>query len=139
MGLFVDKSVDIDAGRDMEKRHEKLAFFHGDVAQEAVLAAFAATLPQPANFLINNACIGRGRLLAPCSYADFEYVQRVGVTAPYYLTSLLLQNGLLAQGAPGLMRFRRGGLILLVMVQVLLTMDSILRGVLVCRMTSRIW
>ena len=91
--------IDIDAGRDMEKRHEKLVFFHGDVAEEAALAAFAATLTRPTDLLINNACIGRGGLKTPCSYVDFEYVQRVGVTAPYYLTSLLLQKDLLARDA----------------------------------------
>jgi NAD(P)-dependent dehydrogenase (short-subunit alcohol dehydrogenase family) len=43
--------------------------------------------------------IGRGGILSGCSYEDFEYVQRVGVVAPYYLTSLLLQRGLLAPTA----------------------------------------
>ncbi|MDR2183010.1 MAG: SDR family oxidoreductase [Clostridiales bacterium] len=91
--------IDIDAGRDMEGRHERLKFFHGDVAERAVLEVLAATPAQPVDFLVNNACVGRGGLLAPCSHADFEYVQRVGVTAPYYLTSLLVQNSMLADGA----------------------------------------
>ena len=91
--------IDIDAGQNLESQHEMLTFFQGDVAEKAVLEAFAAAQARPINFLINNACIGRGGLLAPCSYADFEYVQRVGVTAPYYLTSLLVQRGLLSRDA----------------------------------------
>jgi len=90
--------IDIDAGRGLKEKHERLTFFHGDVAEEAVLAAFVATMRGSVDFLVNNACLGRGGLLAPCSYADFEYVQRVGVTSPYYLTSLLVQGGLLADG-----------------------------------------
>ncbi|MCL2574644.1 MAG: SDR family oxidoreductase [Defluviitaleaceae bacterium] len=87
--------IDIDekAGRNFER------FFHGDIAEKAVLEEFVASITEPVDFLVNNACIGRGGLLAPCSYEDFEYVQRVGVTAPYYLTSLLMQGGKLAQGA----------------------------------------
>jgi NAD(P)-dependent dehydrogenase (short-subunit alcohol dehydrogenase family) len=91
--------IDTDAGRDLESRHQMMTFFQGDVAKKAVLEAFAATLTRPIDFLINNACIGRGGLLAPCSYADFEYVQRVGVTAPYYLTGLLAQRDTLSPGA----------------------------------------
>ena len=40
--------------------------------------------------LINNACLHRQRLLASCSCEDFNYVLRVGVTAPYMLTQLFL-------------------------------------------------
>jgi len=93
--------IDIDevAGREFAARHAKITFFHGDIAEKAVLEELAGTLTQPIDFLINNACIGRGGLLTPCSYEDFEHVQKVGVTAPYYLTSLLLQAGLLAKNA----------------------------------------
>ncbi|MCL2397625.1 MAG: SDR family oxidoreductase [Defluviitaleaceae bacterium] len=81
------------------KEHERLSHFQGDIADKATLEAFVTTLPHPVDLLINNACIGRGGLLSGCSYEDFEYVQKVGVTAPYYLTNLLLQQGLLASGA----------------------------------------
>lgn len=74
-------------------------FFHGDIADKTVLEDFVQSLTTPVDCLINNACIGRGGLLSSCSYEDFEYVQRVGVTAPYYLTRLLLDGGLLAAGA----------------------------------------
>ncbi|MCL2372459.1 MAG: SDR family oxidoreductase [Defluviitaleaceae bacterium] len=93
--------IDIDetAGVMLQKRHSGLRFFCGDVADKATLESFVSTLASPVNCLVNNACIGRGGLLTGCSYEDFEYVQRVGVTAPYFLTSLLVQGGLLTPGA----------------------------------------
>jgi NAD(P)-dependent dehydrogenase (short-subunit alcohol dehydrogenase family) len=85
---------------DIDKReHEGVQFFHGDIADKAVLEAFVNSLTRPVDYLINNACIGRSGLLSLCSYEDFEYVQRVGVTAPYYLTSLLLQKDLFTENA----------------------------------------
>jgi NAD(P)-dependent dehydrogenase (short-subunit alcohol dehydrogenase family) len=74
-------------------------FYHGDVANKSVLESFTDTITQPVDFLINNACVGRGGLLSDCSYEDFEYVQRVGMTAPYYLTSLLLRKNLFTSSA----------------------------------------
>jgi len=75
-------------------------FFCGDAAEKKTLEAFAQAVSQKygrVDVLIHNACLSRGGILTPCSYEDFEYVQRVGVTAPYYLTSLLLP--VLAPGA----------------------------------------
>jgi NAD(P)-dependent dehydrogenase (short-subunit alcohol dehydrogenase family) len=86
--------IDID-----ENSPANAQFYHGDIADKPTLEAFAASLKQPVDFLINNACISRKGLLSVCTYEDFEYVQRVGVTAPYYLTSLLLQKNLLASNA----------------------------------------
>jgi NAD(P)-dependent dehydrogenase (short-subunit alcohol dehydrogenase family) len=76
-----------------------LPFFHGDIADKAVLDAYLDTLPGPVDFLINNACVSRRGLLSGCSYEDFEYVLRIGITAPYYITSVLLKKGMLSQGA----------------------------------------
>jgi len=111
--------IDIDkhAGEALDKTHDKLRFFCGDIAEKETLERYVTFLNQPpvhsadtpcgaaglfplhVDCLINNACIGRGGLLSGCSYDDFEYVQRVGVTAPYYLTSLLLKGNLLAPRA----------------------------------------
>ena len=77
----------------------RLSFFHGDIADKTVLETFLKTLDHPINFLINNACLSRKGLLTGCNWEDFEYVQRVGVTAPYYLTHSLLQQKLLPPGA----------------------------------------
>lgn len=68
-------------------------FFTGDAAEKKTLENFVQVIGQKygrVDVLINNACLSRGGILTPCSYEDFEYVQRVGVTAPYYLTQLLL-------------------------------------------------
>ncbi|MDR3000432.1 MAG: SDR family oxidoreductase [Fibromonadaceae bacterium] len=89
----------IDVDKTADERLPNISFFYGDIAEEFELKEFVRSLTQPVDCLINNACIGRRGLLSECSYEDFEYVQRVGVTAPYYLTSLLLQNNLLAPNA----------------------------------------
>jgi len=69
-------------------------FFVGDIAEEETLNAFAAKVIQEhgrIDFLINNACLSRGGLNS-CSGADFNYVLRVGVTAPYLLTRLFMEH-----------------------------------------------
>lgn len=40
------------------------------------------------DYLINNACLTKGGILSQCSYDDFNYVLRVGITAPYFLSLL---------------------------------------------------
>ena len=89
----------IDIDKDAGESLQGIRFFHGDISQGAVLESLVNGLAGPVDCLINNVCLSRGGLLSRCSWEDFEYVQRVGVTAPYYLTSLLLQRGLLAPGA----------------------------------------
>ena len=65
-------------------------FFVGDLSDKAVLEDFAERVIAEAghvDFLINNAApLMKG--IAECSYEEFEYAQRVGVTAPFYLTKL---------------------------------------------------
>ena len=91
--------TDEQAGEKLQSRYENIHFFHGNIVEKTVLENFVNSLKTPVSYFINNACIARGGLLSGCSYEEFEYVQRIGVTAPYYLTSLLLQNNLLAQNA----------------------------------------
>ncbi|MCL2075866.1 MAG: SDR family oxidoreductase [Betaproteobacteria bacterium] len=95
--------IDLDkqAGEQLQRAatSEKLRFYHGDIAEKDVLERFVKSLGSPVNCLVNNACLNRCGLLSACSYDDFEYVQRVGVTAPYYLTSLLLRTRLLSPDA----------------------------------------
>ena len=65
-------------------------YFVGDIADEQVLRRFAAKVIADhgaIDYLINNACLSRGGLNT-CSYDDFNYVLRIGVTAPFYLTQL---------------------------------------------------
>lgn len=65
--------------------------FVGDLADKAVLEAFAEKVIQDygrVNFLVHNALPPR-KGLDDCTYEEFNYALRVGVTAPFYLTKLL--------------------------------------------------
>ena len=64
--------------------------FVGDIADKAVLEAFAADVIGKhgrIDVLVNNA-IPKTSGIDSCSYEEFEYAQRVGVTAPFYLSKL---------------------------------------------------
>ena len=76
------------AGRYEEN---ELACFFGDIGEKEVLESFDRWFRERfdrVDALINNACKSRGGL-KNCSYDDFNYVLRVGVTAQFYLTQLL--------------------------------------------------
>ena len=67
-------------------------YFVGDIADKATLEEFAEKVGRDfgrVDFLINNAA-PRSVGITSGSFEDFEYAQRVGVTAPFYLTKLLL-------------------------------------------------
>ena len=65
-------------------------YFVGDLADQAVLEAFARKVIDQygrVDYLIHNAKpLTRG--IQDCSYAEFNYALRVGITAPFYLTKL---------------------------------------------------
>ena len=66
-------------------------YFVGDLASKETLEKFADKVIADCgrvDFIINNAAPA-SRGLALCTYEDFEYAQRVGVTAPFYLVKLL--------------------------------------------------
>jgi NAD(P)-dependent dehydrogenase (short-subunit alcohol dehydrogenase family) len=66
-------------------------FFHGDIAEKSALEEFAAqviTAYGRIDYLINNACLSRKGIISGCDYEDFNYVLKVGVTAPYMLAKL---------------------------------------------------
>lgn len=65
-------------------------YFVGDIADKATLQRFAGRVIADyghVDFLINNAA-PKSCGITDCSYEDFEYAQRVGVTAPFYLSKL---------------------------------------------------
>lgn len=67
-------------------------YFVGDIADESVLTAFADKVigeRGTIDYLIHNAMLSRGGL-DQCTYDDFNYVMKIGVTAPYYLTKLFM-------------------------------------------------
>lgn len=63
----------------------------GDISRKDVLEAFAAHVVETyshVDYIVNNALpIMRG--IDQCTYEEFEYALRVGVTAPFYLVKLL--------------------------------------------------
>lgn len=65
-------------------------YYVGDLADRAVLEDFARKVMNDyghVDFLVNNALpLMKG--IDQCSYEEFEYALRVGVTAPFYLTKL---------------------------------------------------
>ena len=66
----------------------------GDISQKEVLENFADHVIKTygqVDYLINNAApLFKG--IDECSYEEFEYAQRVGVTAPFYLSKLLMHH-----------------------------------------------
>lgn len=65
-------------------------FFVGDISDKHTLEKFADKVIKEygrVDYLINNAA-PKMCGISSCSYEDFEYAQRVGVTAPFYLTKL---------------------------------------------------
>ena len=67
-------------------------YFQGDLADKETLERFAAKVIADhgrVDYLINNAAPFSGGIDA-ISYEEFEYAQKVGVTAPFYLSKLFL-------------------------------------------------
>lgn len=68
-------------------------YFTGDLADEKTLSCFAEKVISDyghVDYLINNALpLMKG--IDACSYEDFNYAMRVGVTAPFYLSKLFSQ------------------------------------------------
>ncbi len=74
-------------------------YFVGDLADEDTLRSFAEKVIVEhgrVDCLINNAMLSRGGL-PDCTYQDFNYALRVGISAPYLLTQLFLEH--FSQGA----------------------------------------
>ena len=91
--------VDETAGRDTLTRLKVYGpgknhlFYYGDVSEESALETFVKAIKDvcgSVDYLINNACISRRGILSGCGAEDFNYILRIGVTAPYLLTKLLL-------------------------------------------------
>ena len=95
--VFIDK--DEAAARkteeELQAENRNVSAMAGDIGDEAAVKAFADYVIKECgsvNALINNACISRRGLLSGCSAEDFNYVLRVGVTAPYLLTLYLKEH-----------------------------------------------
>lgn len=71
---------------------DKGFFMEGDITEKQVLDRFVKEIQDRygrVDALVNNACAGKGGIFN-CSYEEFNYVLRLGVTAPFYLSQQLL-------------------------------------------------
>ena len=69
-------------------------YFQGDIANEQTLSTFAEKVIADyghVDYIINNA-LPPSKGIAECSFDDFNYALRVGVTAPFYLAKLFLPH-----------------------------------------------
>ncbi|AHM57862.1 putative oxidoreductase (plasmid) [Peptoclostridium acidaminophilum DSM 3953] len=91
--IDMDKKAGMENADYISKNGGKAFFFCGDIADEKTLELFRDEIIARfgnIDYLINNACLSRRGILSQCSYEDFNYVLRIGVSAPYYLTQLFL-------------------------------------------------
>ena len=91
----IDKVGGEEAVAMIEAENGKAHFIYGDITEEAVLHDIHRQVTadgQGLDYLINNACISRKGILSGCSFDDFNYVLRLGVTAPYMLASLFMKD-----------------------------------------------
>ncbi len=69
-------------------------FFTGDIADEETLIKFhnkVISEYRKIDFLVNNAMMSKGGIF-DCSWEDFNYALRVGVSAPYMLSKLFMND-----------------------------------------------
>ena len=85
--------IDRDEARLRTLADELGAFvYSGDIAEKEALDRFIAEITARfgrVDVIVNNACLSRGGLRS-CSWEDFNYVLRVGVSAPFYLVQRCL-------------------------------------------------
>jgi len=94
--IFIDNNKDAinKTEKELSDKNLNVEGYFGDISEEKVLKDFSNYVIHKynkINVLINNACISRKGIISECSFEDFNYVLKVGVTAPYML-SLLLKN-----------------------------------------------
>lgn len=88
-----DKKAGEIAFKNIKEASPDSLFFYGDIAEQDTLIKFSNEVIKTygkIDYLINNACLSRKGILSGCDYEDFNYVLKVGVTAPYMLTKLFL-------------------------------------------------
>lgn len=95
--IFIDNNK--TAGEEnleyIKEKGEEASFFFGDISEERTLYDFSDMVINKygkIDYLINNACLSKKGIISRCSYEDFNYVLKVGVTAPYMLAQLFMNN-----------------------------------------------
>jgi NAD(P)-dependent dehydrogenase (short-subunit alcohol dehydrogenase family) len=91
----LDKAAGEKVLKEIESYGVKGLFYHGDIAEKGTLEEFSRIVIKTygnIDYLINNACLSRKGILSDCDYDDFNYVLKVGVTAPYMLSKLFVYH-----------------------------------------------
>ncbi|MDP4093310.1 MAG: SDR family oxidoreductase [Bacillota bacterium] len=68
-------------------------FYKGDISDKLTVKNFSEKVLETfgnIDYLINNAMLTKKGILSGCDFDDFNYVLRVGITAPYMLAKLFL-------------------------------------------------
>jgi len=89
--IDIDKAAGEKALAGIKEKGGEGLFFCGDISQEQALIDFSDCVIREygkVDYLINNACVSRKGIVSGCGYDDFNYVLKVGVTAPYMLAKL---------------------------------------------------
>ena len=109
--MFKDKVVIVTGGargigktivEEFRKNHANVCiidilendYFVGDISNQKTLEEFISKVIKDygkVDYLINNA-IPLSKGINSCTYEEFNYALQVGVTAPFYLTQLLLPH-----------------------------------------------
>ncbi|HEY9062944.1 MAG TPA: SDR family oxidoreductase [Pseudobacteroides sp.] len=90
-----DKAAGEKVLAELRSNGAECLFFPGDIAEKGVLVSFVEEVIKTFNkvdYLINNACMSNNGILSGCDYDDFNYVLKVGVTAPYMLSKLFCEH-----------------------------------------------
>lgn len=93
--IDMDKAAGEKVLADIKANSGEALFYHGDIADEDTLESFSNKVIKTygrIDYLINNACLTRKGIITGCEYDDFNYVLKVGVTAPYMLSKLFLTS-----------------------------------------------
>ncbi len=89
--IDMDGNALLNAVKELQKCGTQVISYEGDISEENVLIEFAGLVIKTyghVDYLINNACLNKKGILSGCSYDEFNYVFKVGVTAPYMLSLL---------------------------------------------------
>jgi NAD(P)-dependent dehydrogenase (short-subunit alcohol dehydrogenase family) len=93
--IDLDKSAGEKALATIKVNGAEGLFYWGDIAEKGTLETFVKQVIGTygrIDYLINNACLSHKGIISGCDYDDFNYVLKVGVTAPYMLAKLFCNH-----------------------------------------------
>ncbi len=91
--IDLDEAMGCALAEHLKASGSDMLFLHGDIASAETLETFTKAVIArfgSVDCLVNNACLSRKGILSGCPAEDFNYVLRVGITAPYELSRLFM-------------------------------------------------